>query len=408
MKTMISVAEAQDLVLDHTAVASVENVSLTKALGAVLASSVQSQMDVPAFDNSAMDGFMLDQRATATASSESPVRIAVTGYQPAGPIQYQSLQSNSALRVATGAFVPPDATTVIPQELVTEEGDAIVITAPAKLGAHIRRCGEETKRGETVLAAGTLLTPSVVGYLASLGIAEVPVHARPRVGIVATGTELVPLGATPGPGQIYDSNSVALAAALQVDGIVARTYPAVSDDPVLQKQALAQAISENDIVLVTGGVSVGRYDHVKDIMSQLEITPVFWKVRQKPGKPLVFGTRGQNLFFGLPGNPASSLVSYYEYVRPAVCKWMGITDGRLQEIVAACDQTIVKDDARAHFLRAWLRCHDGAWHVTPREGQGSHCMRSFADANALLILPEGTATVNAGNPVRVHLLPHRW
>lgn len=408
MKTMISVAEAQELVQAHAAVGAVEKVPLTKALGAVLSSPVKSQMDVPAFDNSAMDGFMLDQRATVTASPKSPVRIAVTGYQSAGPIQYPSLQSGTALRVATGAFVPPDATTVIPQELVTEEGDTIVITAPAKVGAHIRRCAEETKRGETVLTVGTLLTPSVVGYLASLGVDEVPVYTRPRVGIVATGTELVPLGATPGPGQIYDSNSVALSAALQVDGITARTYPAVSDDPVLQKQALALAISENDIVLVTGGVSVGRYDHVKDIMTQLEITPVFWKVRQKPGKPLVFGTRGQSLFFGLPGNPASSLVSYYEYVRPAVCQWMGIADGSLQEIVATCDQKIVKDDARAHFLRAWLTCQEGVWRVTPREGQGSHCMRSFADANALLALPEGTATVSAGDSVRVHMLPHRW
>lgn len=408
MKTMISVAEAQELVLAHTTVAPVEVLPLNSALGAVLATPMQSQMDVPSFDNSAMDGFALDHRVVATASVNAPVRLSIMGYQSAGPIQYESINPGCVLRIATGAYVPPDATAVIPQEYVTEENDTVIITAPAKVGAHIRHCGEETKRGEMVLEAGTLLTPSVAGYLASVGVAEVSVHARPRVGIVATGTELVSLDTIPGPGQIYDSNSVALAAAVRADGIIACTYPAVSDDPVLQKQALAKALSENDIVLVTGGVSVGRYDHVKDIMQQLEITPVFWKVRQKPGKPLVFGTHGSKLFFGLPGNPASSLVSYYEYVRPALRKWMGIAHCRLQEMAAICDRKIVKEDERAHFLRAWLTCQEGLWHVTPREGQGSHCMRSFADANALLTLPEGTANVAAGDMVRVHMLPHGW
>lgn len=408
MKTMISVAEAQEVVLSQTKTGLIHVMPLKHVLGAVLAAPVRAQINVPAFDNSAMDGFALDHRVTEGASPETPVRLPVVGYQAAGIIHFGSLKPGNALRIATGAFFPLDATAVIPQEDVREDGDTIIISAPVSSGAHVRYCSEETKRGEEALAAGAVITPSALGYLASIGVAELPVIARPRVGIVATGTELVPLGGTPGPGQIYDSNSITLAAALQVDGIAARVYPALADDPKIQLQALGKVMSENDIVLVTGGVSVGRYDHVKDIMQQLEISPVFWKVRQKPGKPLVFGVRDQALFFGLPGNPASTLTSYYEYVRPALRKMMGFKECLLPEFVAQCKMQLTKELGKTYFLKAKVTCCDGAWRVTPYSLQGSHSMRSFAETNALIVLPEDVSSVAKDECVHVHMLPQSW
>lgn len=405
MDTMLSVTEAQDIILSRAVPSPVQVLPLKVVLGRVLAVPVRAEMNVPAFDHSAMDGVALDHRATASATAETPLRLPVIGFQAAGIIQYGSLKPGKALRIATGAYVPLDATAVIPQEELREEGEEVLISSPVREGAHIRRCGEETRRGDLVLSAGTVVTPAVLGYLSSIGITEIPVHIRPQVGIVATGTELVPLGGAPGPGQIFDSNSIALAAAMQVDGIAARVYPAVADDVTLQRQALAKVVAENDVVVVTGGVSVGRLDHVRDLMQQLDITPLFWKVRQKPGKPLVVGERRPVLFFGLPGNPASSLVAYYEYVRPALRRIMGHAQYFLPEMHATTETGIVTDPGKTYFLRARLNFRDECWRVMVARGQNSNGMRSFAEANAIVVIPEEKGTVARGESVRVQILP---
>jgi molybdopterin molybdotransferase len=274
----------------------------------------------------------------------------------------------------------------------------MTVTAAARIEQHCRD-------GDIVLDAGLVISAPVAGYLASIGVCEVPVHARPRVGIVPTGTELVPLGSSLGPGQIYDSNSVALAAAQQTDGIAARVYPPLRDDAGLQRAAITKVMAENDIVMITGGVSVGHHDHVKDILAALEVTPLFWKVRQKPGKPLFAGVRGPQVIFGLPGNPASSLMAYYEYIRPAVRKKMGHAEWMLREMILPCTSAITKEAGKTHFLRARIISDNGEWRVAPCCGQGSHSLKSFAEATALIVLPEEVTHVQKGQEVTVHVLP---
>lgn len=404
-ENMLSVTEARDLILANTEVAPSVTLPLQSIVGMVLASPVRACVDVPVFDNSAMDGFALDHRATAGATHESPVRLPIVGYQSAGTVAFEALRSGCALRIATGAMVPMDATAVVPLEDATEEGDTLVLSAPARDGAHIRRRGEETRRGDAVLAAGLPVTAPVAGYLASIGVAEAPVYARPRVGILPTGTELMPIGTTLGPGQIYESNSVALAAAIQQDGMSAVVYPSVSDDRASQEQTIALMVDEVDVVVVTGGVSVGRLDFVKDIFTALGVQPLLWQVRQKPGKPLFAGRRGDKIVFGLPGNPASTLTAYYEYVRPMLRKRMGHREPMLPEMHVPCTATLKKESGKTHFLRARFASRNGEWQVTPFTGQGSHTLRSFAEANALIVLPEDVTEVGVGERVVVHVLP---
>lgn len=405
METMLGVEEARDKILEHLSMGPVQVLPLQSVLGMVLAAPVRAQVDVPAFDNSAMDGFALDHHVTSTASSASPVRLPIAGFQAAGKVDFGSLKPGLALRIATGAYIPWDVTAVVKLEEVSEDNSEIILTQPVAEGAHIRRRAEETSNGEIVLEAGVALTASVLGYLTSIGVAEVPVHARPRVGVVPTGTELVPLGGALGPGQIYDSNSVALAAAMQTDGIAARVYPPLKDDVDLQQAAIAKVMSENEIVIITGGVSVGHYDHVKSILTQLEVQPLFWKLRQKPGKPLFVGVRGEQMIFGLPGNPASSLISYYEYVRPALRKLMGHRAPLLPERHLPCEASLTKEAGKTHFLRARITTHNGECSVAPCQGQGSHSLKSFAETNALIVLPEDVTHVDAGERVVVHVLP---
>lgn len=405
MQTLVGVREAQDIILSRTVLGPVQVLPLKYVLGTVLAAPVRAQMDVPAFDNSAMDGFALDHRVTAAAHSKSPVRLPVVGFQAAGLIHFGSLKSGNALRIATGAYVPLDATAVVRQEDVWEEEGAVLITAPVQEGADVRHCGEETRRGDLILAAGTPVTAAVLGYLASIGVAELAVYTRPRVGIVATGTELVSLGGTPGAGQIFDSNSVALAAALQTDGISARVYPPLKDEADLQNAAIAKIMDENDFVIITGGVSVGQHDHVKEILVRLDVTPLFWKLRQKPGRPLFVGVRQEQMIFGLPGNPASSLISYYEYVRPALRHSMGYPEWALPERRLPCQATLTKEAGQTQFLRARISIENGMESVTPCQGQGSHSLKSFAEANALIMLPEEVTAVSVGEGVVVHVLP---
>lgn len=405
METMLGVEDARNKILEHISMGPVQVLPLQSVLGMVLAAPVRAQVDVPAFDNSAMDGFALDHRVTSSASSASPVRLPIAGFQAAGKVDFGSLKPGLALRIATGAYIPWDVTAVVKLEEVQEENGEIILTQPVAEGAHIRRRAEETRHGDIVLEAGVGLTASVLGYLTSIGVAEVPVHARPRVGVVPTGTELVPLGGALGPGQIYDSNSVALAAAMQTDGIAARVYPPLKDDVDLQQAAIAKVMSENDIVVITGGVSVGHYDHVKSILTQLEVQPLFWKLRQKPGKPLFVGVHGDQMVFGLPGNPASSLISYYEYVRPALRKLMGHRALLLSELHLSCDVALQKEAGKTHFLRARITSQNGECTVAPCQGQGSHSLKSFSETNALIVLPEDVTQVSAGERVVVHVLP---
>ncbi|MBI4238334.1 MAG: molybdopterin molybdotransferase MoeA [Deltaproteobacteria bacterium] len=402
---MISVAEAQQAILALVSPGPVRRCGLADALGRTLAVAPRAVVDSPAFDNSAMDGFAVCHEMTAAASAAQPLLLPLTGEQLAGPVVTARFDPRTAWRITTGAPVPAGATAVVPLEDVEERDGTIVLRAPMRNGAHLRRRAEETRAGEVAFAVGVPLTAAAVGYLASIGVAAVDVYERPRVAIVPTGSELVPLGQPLQPGQLYESNSVALRAALTEFGIRPIVHAPTVDDVAAQRVILSQALDTADVVLVTGGVSVGQADYVKGLLAELGVEAVFWKVRQKPGKPIYCGRRGRQLVFGLPGNPVSSLTCYYEYVRLAIGRWMGIAEPQLPQWVAELTESITKRAGMTHFLRARTNWVADRWTVTPLGVQESHRLRPFAEANALIVLPEDCTDAVAGSRVCVQQLP---
>ncbi|MBI4365303.1 MAG: molybdopterin molybdotransferase MoeA [Deltaproteobacteria bacterium] len=452
---MISVAEAWDIIDRETPRGPVAERVLAEALGGVLAGAIVAPIDLPAFDNSAMDGYALRHAETARAAPDAPVRFPLAGAQLAGPITCRTLPPGHAALIATGARIPDGATAMIPLEAVTRETDHIVLTKPVAAGHCIRRQGEEIRRGATALAAGTALTPAALGFLAGLGITHAPAIAAPTIAVIPTGSELIVPGAalvasgssvqahsagegeapwalpmegdksepcsdaqqnrrfcgvqtTRAPvidGHVYESNTVALGAALSEFGIAPRCFAPVPDDPDRLDAALTEAMHGADIVLVTGGCSVGSADYLRERLRLLDVQPLFWRVRQKPGMPLYCGRRGDRLVFGLPGNPVSSLVCYYEYVRRAIRQWMGCAAPGLPSVAARLQSAIAKGDGKTHFLRARVSSQEGEIAATPIGVQASHRMAPFAGANGLIVIPAEVTRISAGARVVAHLLP---
>lgn len=402
---MISVAEAHQRIATQITMGPVVERPLAEVVGGVLARALSARVDIPAFDNSAMDGFALRHTEIIAATREAPIHLPLAGQQLAGAITCATLPAGHCVRIATGARVPDGATAVIPLEEVTEAAGIIAVTACVAEGACIRRRGEEIRRGDAALPAGTRLTPATLGFLAGIGYGTLPVARAPIVDILATGSELLRPDEPWREGHIYESNSIALASALREWGIIPRVAPPIPDDPARLRAALATALRDTDFLLVTGGCSVGSADYLKELLAECDVEPIFWQVRQKPGKPLYFGRRGTQCIFGLPGNPVSSLVCYYEYVRTAIQRWFGDPHVGLPTITARIAQAIEKTDGKTHFLRAQITTGPDGAHATPIGRQESHRMGPFAQANGLIVIPAGLTHVAMGSVVEVHLLP---
>ena len=392
---MISVSEARQLVVDHTQPLHPVQLPLKAARGLVLATPVLAPIDLPVFNNSAMDGY-------AVSGLDAGSWNVVGEVQAGADASAVELKPGEAVRIFTGAPTPQSAEAVIMQEHVQREGDSIQLTHDApKPGQHIRKQGEELRTGEVGLHNGSLLTPAALGFLAMLGQHTANVRPRPRVHLVTTGNELVEPGQPLGPGQIYESNSVALGAAAERAGAQPLKKFTATDDLEATRDALRAALAEADVLLVSGGISVGDYDFVEDALAAVGVGKVFHKVRQRPGKPLFFGKQGQKLVFGLPGNPASARVGCYESVYPALRKLMGHQKLRLHTVQLPLLHPYKKKPGRAWFVRAFMSAEG----VKSLEGQGSHMMGSFAHANALMFLPAEVGELEAGAMVEVHLLP---
>lgn len=394
---MIPLSEAQERVfsaLSNTPRA----VPLAQAGGLVLAEALFSPEDAPLFDNSAMDGMALrlDKAHLATESAPS-LRRRLIGEIAAGGAWSQPLGPDEAVRIMTGAPVPEDADAVVPIEDFTSEADGWVqIHAPVRPGQHIRRRGEEFRSGALLLPVGTRLNPAALGLLAACGQSEVRVHPRPRVGILATGSELLPVNAPLEPGKLRDSNSYTLAACVKEAGAEAILYGILPDHPEAIRTHLERAFAECDLVLTSGGVSVGDYDFVQPILLDMGLEKHFWRVAIKPGKPVLFGTLAGKGLFGIPGNPASALAVFEALVRPALRQLLGfqqrfrpLVRGRLQEAVSFSGN-------RLHLMRVIYA--DG--HITPLKGQGSAHLLSVARANAILPVER---TLAAGEELSVWL-----
>ncbi len=393
---MLTVEQALDRVLAACApVAGSETLAITDALDRILAEPVTARIDVPSSRNSAMDGYAL-----AARGAHAGTRLRVAGLSAAGHPWDGKIGPGECIRILTGAVVPESADTVIVQEQVRAEAGFVTLETDPRPDAHIRHPGEDTRAGTKILDGGRRLTAADIGLLASQGIGEVTVVRRPKVAFFTTGDELVPIGQPLGPGQIHDSNRYTLRALLSrypvefIDlGVIADTEDAV-------RSALTHAGETADLMLTTGGVSVGDADFVSRLL-QSEGETDFWKVAMKPGRPLAFGRFGQALFLGLPGNPVSVMATFSLFVRPALLRLCGTVPERPWTLRARLRGDLRKNPGRADFQRGILEKQDGEWTVRSTGGQGSHQLRSMSVANAYIVLPRESTGAAAGDEVEV-------
>ncbi|MBK5213867.1 MAG: molybdopterin molybdotransferase MoeA [Flavobacteriaceae bacterium] len=395
---MISVEEAKKLIVETAKSLPPVQLEISKTLNQVLAETVFSPIDYPPFDQSAMDGFVvfhsdiLEQKA-----------IDIIGEAPAGNPFKGKISKGQSVQIFTGAKIPEAADTVIIQERVSiEKGKIISDGSPLAKGANIREKGSQIKKGDVALHNGTVLNPGAIGFLAGLGIPSVSVFPKPKVLIIVTGNELQKPGTQLKDGQIYESNSFALKAALESIGIVATRVSNIGDDEGATKESLAFAIADSDVVLVSGGISVGKYDFVGKSLQELQVENIFYKIAQKPGKPIFFGKKNDCLVFGLPGNPASALSCFYEYVCPALQIMQGFT-----EVFPKKYLPISSDYEKREGLSLFLKGKISGEKVQVLEGQESNNIRSFALADCLIYLPADKGKVEKGEMVEVHLISNR-
>jgi molybdopterin molybdotransferase len=392
---LLTVAEALARVLARVAPLPVEQVGLDVAAGRILAEEAVSPVDLPPFRSSAMDGY-------AVRAMDVPGALRVVGDAAAGRPATRELGAGEAIEISTGGVVPVGADAVVPIERVVVRADVVEIGEAASSGEHIRELGRDVRAGATVLAAGELLTPARLAALSACGIDSVLSSRQPRVAIVVTGTELRAAGEPLGPGQIYESNGIMLAAALKAAGAVVERLAATEDTEEAQTRALERALGA-DVVVTSGGVSVGPHDLVRRVEAALGVEEVFWGVAMRPGKPLAFGVRGRTLVFGLPGNPVSSLVGCLLFVRPAILALQGHPTPAPPFRPGILASDVRQHPERDDFVRAHTTWTDDGALLQPTAGQESHMIVRTTAADAIVHVPRGTALLAAG--ARVSFLP---
>jgi molybdopterin molybdotransferase len=393
---LISIDEAQGRVLDAVRPLATEDVPLAEALGRVLAEDVESAIDVPPFDSSAMDGYAV----VAGPGAE----LEVVDESRAGRPAEAAVEPGKAIRISTGGAVPEGATAVVPLERSEVVGAAERIRVGASApGDNIRRAGEDVRSGRVVLACGSSLGPPELGVAASVGRASLRCARRPRVAILVTGDELTEPGQPLGPGGIYSSNGWALAAQAERAGARVTTRETVPDEAADTRAALARSLDWSDVVIVSGGVSVGPHDHVKPALAELGVEERFWGVRLRPGKPTWFGTRGEQLVFGLPGNPVSAMVGFHLFVRTALAAMQG-ADPSAPRASATLDEPVPRHPNREQAVRVHLENSGDGWRARATGPQGSHMLTSMLGATALARIAPGQGEVPAGERVEVELL----
>jgi len=384
------------------------DVMLLDAHGCVLAEDVASAYPLPPFDNSAMDGYAVRASDVAAASAERPVTLPVVGDVAAGSTTPYTVQPGLCVRIMTGAPMPPGADAVVPVEW-TDGGIAqVVVRRPAGAGMHVRSAGEDVAAGTTVLKEGSHLGAPQVGLLAAVGRERALVRPRPRVVVLSTGSELVDPGQPLTTGKIPDANSSLLTAAAQEAGAIAYRVGIVPDDPTLLIDTLEDQLIRADLVVTSGGVSVGAYDVVKEALGRLgEVR--FDRVAMQPGMPQGFGLIGQDRipFFGLPGNPVSAFVSFEVFVRPALRRMLGVEPLHRPTVRARLTKALTSPPGKRTYARGWLSVDKGEYVVAPVGGSGSHLIAGLAGANSFVVIPEDTSEVEAGTAVTVMMLERR-
>jgi molybdopterin molybdotransferase len=403
MLNMLSVEEARDQILQNIQQAlPSEEVPLTGANGRTLAVDAFAGEALPAFANSGMDGYAIRSADTLGAAPDARVGLRLVGEVPAGHVYSGAVEPGEAVRILTGAAVPDGADSVIAQELTEVSGGMVWALAETPAGANIRAAGDDVAQGDLLVSAGSELGPAEIALLAALGIHPVRVTRRPRVAILSTGDELAPLGEPPAPGQIRESNAFYLAAAVEKAGGIP-VLLGVARDQADEIRGRLQAAGDCDLILSSGGVSVGDYDLVKQILSE-EGAIHFWRVRMRPGKPLAFGRLGGAPFLGLPGNPVSAAVTFELFGRPAIRKLLGCRQLERTSVDVVLEGEDIERADRRHFVRARLQSRGGTLFATTTGSQGSHRLSSLVGATALLVVMEGEGSVHAGDHLQALLL----
>ena len=394
---MVSIEEAQSIILKVTAPLPCQDLPLLQGLGRVICGEVRSPWDIPLSDNSAMDGY-----AFSYASLQGD-RLAVDGFVPAGVSRSEAVPAGAAVRIMTGAPVPPGCDTVVPIEEVEEDGEGIRLGGQVQQGSHIRRQGEDVRSGTCVIPDRSLVRPQEIGMLASLGRTTITVYQQARVAVLATGDELIPLGGTPVPGKIINSNSISLAAQVLDAGAEPVFSGIAPDDFEATKKTILEALQAGDLLITTGGVSVGDKDFVREAIRELGGEILLWKVAMKPGKPVAFAVLNGKPVFALPGTPVAAMVGFEQFVRPALLKMMGQRRVFRPRVKAYLAAPLRNKGDRPNLVRAMVTLEEGAYRVTAVANQSSANLLSLIESNGLLRLPPETSLA-AGDAAEVFLL----
>ena len=392
MGRLLTIDEALAQILTRAQPLAVDVFDATTAAGRVLAEPAIARTDLPPFDSSAMDGFAV---RAADVPGELPVAYRIAAGSPApGP-----LPAGAAAGIATGGAVPDGADAVAPVEVVEDRGASVVVGTPVEAGQHVRPKGGDVRTATVVVAEGTRLRAAQIGSLAAVGVNEVVCSVRPKVAVIATGSELRAPGSTLGPGQIYESNRAMIAAVLAQAGADVEVMPVVVDDAEAHREAIARGL-EADVLVTSGGVSMGELDLVRRTEAELEVEEVFWGVAIKPGKPLSFGVRGETLVFGLPGNPVSSLVGALVFVTPALLARQGAAHPQPRYAAGVASSSLQRNVHRDEFVRAIRSYGEDEVSLEPILGQESHMIARAAEADAIVHVPQGHGEIAAGSRVR--------
>ena len=400
---MITVREALDRILGSISPLGLEKANILSALGRVIGEDIYAPRNIPPRDNSAMDGYALKSEETTGAGAESPVILNVIEDIPAGYTPQKTVGSGEAARIMTGAPVPEGADAVVMVEETESNNSGVRIYAQAAGGQNIRYAGEDVREGDLVIRAGTLLRPAETGMLSALGRSFVKVYQKPLVALIATGDELVDIDDAASPGKIVSSNSYSLAAQVMECGGIPLQLGIAKDNMDDLTEKFRDAMRA-DIIVSSAGVSVGDYDFVKDVMKDMGIGIDFWQVAERPGKPMTFGSREGKPVFGLPGNPVSSMITFEQYVRPAILKMTGHKDVFRRTIRAKLTEDIKKKRGLRYFIRGRIKSQGRGFVVETTGQQGSGILKSMVLANGIIVIPEDMDFIKAGSEVTVQLI----
>ncbi len=405
---MIPFNEALKLVLKNSTPIGEQKIRLKDSAGFVLAEDIKAKFNIPLFDNSAVDGFGIRVADIKEASEDAPVKLDLIGTIRAGDSSKLKIKPGKAVKILTGAMIPDSVEAVVMKEVCFEESNKVYIKKSAVQWENIRREGEEFSIGKNVIPCGKQITPPVIGLLASLGYNSFHVYKKPKVSIIVTGNELIKPGEKLTKGKIYESNSYSLIACLKEIGIENISLLFAKDEKRIITKQIKKALSSSDVIITVGGVSVGDYDFVKEVLSKIGVKTCFTKVAIKPAKPNYFGTyikkNKKKIVFGLPGNPVSSLISFNQLVKPALLKLMGQVNIFSFQTEAQLGSDIKKKTNRLEFVRGIVEKKNGNLFVEPTKGQGSHMLGGFAEANCLIHFPKELDLIHKGENVNIELI----